>query len=185
MSGRSYHGSWWRCPIFDHSDVSSRPLEWAREAAEPSDKPAQLQALEVFGEHAADLLLAATAMGADHITAEEALQESFFAYYCVLKDGGVVHSARSWLLAEVRRSLLRRLPQSTGSGERLDLPDQIMARLEELLSPREVEVVRLRSRGLKYSEIADTLSIAIGTVGTLLGRALRKLHVRARLDRLR
>ncbi|MBL8231857.1 MAG: hypothetical protein JNL98_25390 [Bryobacterales bacterium] len=124
-------------------------------------------------------------MGADNITAEEVLQESFFAYYSVLNAGGVVDDPKGWLLADVRRNLLGRLPQSAVSGELLDLPDQVMMRLEEFLSPREAEVVRLRSRGLKYSEIADTLSIAMGTVGTLLGRALRKLHLRVRLDRLR
>jgi DNA-binding CsgD family transcriptional regulator len=49
------------------------------------------------------------------------------------------------------------------------------------LSPRELEVLRLLSDGMRSSEIADELGIAVPTVKCHLTRTYRKLGVRNRV----
>jgi DNA-binding NarL/FixJ family response regulator len=48
------------------------------------------------------------------------------------------------------------------------------------LSPREMDVLRLLARGSSYKEIADSLSIGMGTVNTHIHRIYQKLHVQSR-----
>ena len=50
----------------------------------------------------------------------------------------------------------------------------------KLLSPREAEVLRQCSRGLSNQEIADQLSITLGTTKGHLHKIFRKLNVRSR-----
>ena len=49
-----------------------------------------------------------------------------------------------------------------------------------VLTDREVELVRRLSRGLSNQEIADQLSITVGTTKGHLHRIFRKLSVRSR-----
>jgi DNA-binding NarL/FixJ family response regulator len=51
---------------------------------------------------------------------------------------------------------------------------------EDVLSPREWEVLKLLARGLAYKQIADSLGITISTVNTYIMRIYEKLHVRSR-----
>lgn len=48
------------------------------------------------------------------------------------------------------------------------------------LTPRDTEVLRLVGRGLSNVEIADALTISMGTVKTHMGNLLAKLHARDR-----
>jgi DNA-binding NarL/FixJ family response regulator len=48
------------------------------------------------------------------------------------------------------------------------------------LSPREQELLDLLARGYLYKEIADAMSISVGTVNTYIRRIYEKLHVRSR-----
>jgi DNA-binding NarL/FixJ family response regulator len=50
----------------------------------------------------------------------------------------------------------------------------------EELSPRETELLDLLARGYLYKEIADAMSITVGTVNTFIRRIYEKLHVRSR-----
>ena len=50
------------------------------------------------------------------------------------------------------------------------------------LSPRELEILRLLAKGLRYKEIADQLSINIGTVRTHVRHIYEKLHVTSRTE---
>jgi DNA-binding NarL/FixJ family response regulator len=52
----------------------------------------------------------------------------------------------------------------------------------EQLSERELEVLRLLSRGLYYKEIADKLNISFNTVHTLSRRIYEKLQVNSRKE---
>lgn len=52
----------------------------------------------------------------------------------------------------------------------------------ENLSPRELEILRLLAKGLRYKEIADQLSINIGTVRTHVRHIYEKLHVTSRTE---
>jgi DNA-binding NarL/FixJ family response regulator len=51
-----------------------------------------------------------------------------------------------------------------------------------LLTPRELEVLRLMSDGLSDREIAERLNVGWGTVRTHSQRVLQKLHVHKRWD---
>jgi len=48
------------------------------------------------------------------------------------------------------------------------------------LAPREQELLDLLARGYLYKEIADAMSISVGTVNTYIRRIYEKLHVRSR-----
>lgn len=52
----------------------------------------------------------------------------------------------------------------------------------ELLSPREVEVLRFLALGLAVKEIADRLSLSASTVHTHRARILHKLHLRSDVE---
>ena len=52
----------------------------------------------------------------------------------------------------------------------------------KLLTPREIEVLGLLSKGLLYKEIAQQLSIAIGTVKRHLHMIYEKLHVQNKTE---
>jgi len=55
----------------------------------------------------------------------------------------------------------------------------------KILTPREIEVVRLAAGGLRNKEIADKLTISEGTVKIHLHRSYEKLHVDSRMALLR
>jgi DNA-binding NarL/FixJ family response regulator len=50
------------------------------------------------------------------------------------------------------------------------------------LSVRELEILRLLAKGQRYKEIADQLSISIGTVRTHISNVYEKLHVHSRTE---
>ena len=50
------------------------------------------------------------------------------------------------------------------------------------LSVRELEILRLLAKGHRYKEIADQLSINIGTVRTHVNHVYEKLHVTSRME---
>jgi DNA-binding NarL/FixJ family response regulator len=52
----------------------------------------------------------------------------------------------------------------------------------ENLSARELEILRLLAKGHRYKEIADQLSINIGTVRTHISNVYEKLHVHSRTE---
>jgi DNA-binding NarL/FixJ family response regulator len=55
----------------------------------------------------------------------------------------------------------------------------------QLLTPRELEIVRLAASGLRNKAIADKLSICEGTVKMHLHRSYEKLQVDSRVALLR
>ena len=129
---------------------------------------------------------------------EDVVQESFLELHRQLLKGINIENPRAWTFAVVRRevsksrrSYLQREhlhdsldilefsprgqnpPISSGHGK------NELDRLLEHLTQREREVLLLRFEGLKYREIAQHLGISVGSVATLLTRALRKLQVQA------
>jgi DNA-binding NarL/FixJ family response regulator len=52
----------------------------------------------------------------------------------------------------------------------------------DTLSVRELEILRLLAKGHRYKEIADQLSINIGTVRTHVSNVYEKLHVHSRTE---
>jgi DNA-binding NarL/FixJ family response regulator len=86
-----------------------------------------------------------------------------------------VYGGEQWLeRRSIGYALEKMLRREAGSRE-----------VAKILTPREVEVVRLAARGLRNKEIADKLTISEGTVKIHLHRSYEKLHVDSRMALLR
>ena len=85
---------------------------------------------------------------------------------CVRK----VHAGERWL---ERHSVSRAM-------ERMVRRESELQRLSRLLTPRELEIVRLAAEGLRNKEIADRLTITEGTVKIHLHHIYEKLGVTGR-----
>ena len=57
-----------------------------------------------------------------------------------------------------------------------------LQRLSSLLTPRELEIVRLAGEGLRNKEIGERLTITEGTVKIHLHNIYRKLEVQSRVE---
>ncbi len=86
-----------------------------------------------------------------------------------------VHAGEQWL---EKRSV-------TAALEGLMRRERATAELNQLLTPRELTLVRMLAKGLRNREIAEQLHIGEGTVKTHLHNVYRKLGVDGRLDLMR
>jgi NarL family two-component system response regulator LiaR len=77
-----------------------------------------------------------------------------------------VHQGEPTMSPDVASKLMREIQRSS------DLPPT-----EEPLTEREVDVLRLVAQGLSNQEIAETLTIGVGTVRTHVSNILAKLHL--------
>jgi two-component system, NarL family, nitrate/nitrite response regulator NarL len=115
-----------------------------------------------------DQLVEATRLGVRGVLLKE--MAPHLLVQCVRK----VHAGETWVekrsLARAFEALLRR---ESGTRE-----------IGQLLTPREIEIVRLAVKGLPNSEIAERLSIAEGTIKTHLHHIYEKLKVASRLELL-
>jgi DNA-binding CsgD family transcriptional regulator len=67
-------------------------------------------------------------------------------------------------------------------GERLQERKSVESELENLLTPRELQIVRLVALRLDNQQIADKLSISVGTVKIHLHHVYDKLNLQGRHD---
>jgi RNA polymerase sigma-70 factor (ECF subfamily) len=102
---------------------------------------------------------------------------------------------RPWLFAVALNLVREDGRRSVRQGRRLQLlrneveasapqPDEVVERSEQtarvrtalsLISERDREALLLKAEGFNYDEIAETLGLARGAVGTTLARARRRL----------
>jgi DNA-binding NarL/FixJ family response regulator len=83
-----------------------------------------------------------------------------------------VHSGGSWLdKGSVSRVLSRLLEREEGAKE-----------VAQILTPREIEIVRMVARGLRNRAVAEQLTISEGTVKIHLHNIYQKLGVDGRLE---
>jgi len=94
----------------------------------------------------------------------------------LVRDDARMRTRRQRLLAE-------RYDRSDLASDPIDRPDEEMVRTEQIaaarraldqLSQRDRQMLLMREEGFRYSEIADVIGVAPGSVGTLLARALRR-----------
>jgi RNA polymerase sigma-70 factor (ECF subfamily) len=143
--------------------------------------------------YSAELLAYAACMAKSRDAARDALQEVFLRYFVERSYGRVVAYPRAWLYRVLRNYLLdlldtAALKREVGPELGADVPDphdgpeealrnsQMARRIEAVLSPRELECLRLRADGLSYDEAAEVLGVRPGTVSSLLTRVHKKLH---------
>ncbi len=126
----------------------------------------------------------------DRERAEEIAQEVFARAVTAMP-----RNPRPWLFA-VALNLIREEGRTTARRERrlvlyraeqpaaAEPPDVVLARAERIesvraalsdLSPRDREALLLKAEGFSYDEIAATVGLAPGAVGTTLARARKKL----------
>jgi RNA polymerase sigma-70 factor (ECF subfamily) len=82
-----------------------------------------------------------------------------------------------------QRLLVERYERSDLASDPAEVPDAAAVRSERIaaaraalaqLSERDRQMLLMREEGFRYSEIADVIGVAPGSVGTLLARALRR-----------
>lgn len=147
----------------------------------------------LYRDHATGLRQYAMAMSHRGDVAADALQEAFLRYFAERKYGRRIDNPRAWLY-RVLHNYLVSCAHAVAARREDPLLDtaEIPSRKQDLdatlyhaqaareiassLSARELDCLRLRSRGLSYDEIGDVLGIRPGTVSALLTRVHRKLR---------
>jgi RNA polymerase sigma-70 factor (ECF subfamily) len=143
--------------------------------------------------YAGALMRFASTFMPDEGACRDSVQEGFLRYFVERRYGRCIENPRAWLYQAVRNQMLDRLKSAAtwhevAVQEAEHLPakqrdPQVLAERKETareiaaaLSRRELECLRLRSEGLSYQEIGETLLISSGTVAALLGRVHVKLR---------
>jgi two-component system, NarL family, response regulator LiaR len=85
-----------------------------------------------------------------------------------------VHAGESVLHPTIARKVLNRFAPAVGTKPEQPPP--------EILSQRELEVLKFASRGLSNQEIADNLNLSLRTVQAHLGHIFNKLKVSSRTE---
>jgi len=134
-------------------------------------------------------------LGLSHDEAQDVVQDTFLSLHRHLSTGGAQDNLRGWVFRVAHNQARNR----QGSyhrrfGAPLDIetdamrddltPEHVVLEKEKLLrlneaiaslSDSERECLLLRSSGLRYREIGETLGIPTSTVGDTVERAIRKL----------
>jgi RNA polymerase sigma-70 factor, ECF subfamily len=125
--------------------------------------------------------------------ARDALQEAFLRYFLQRNCGGQVDLPRAWLYRVLRNYLIDQLDtasrkheipgsntdrfQSNGDDpETLMYQSQVADQIRTMLSDRELNCLLLRTEGLSYAEIAEVMTLKVGTVGAYLAHVQKKLQ---------
>ncbi len=137
-------------------------------------------------------------LGLDAETAAETVQESFLKLHLHLLSGGERSNLRAWLF-RVAHNLARNEQSSVRSSRTTFLDDmtasvnpiapavsaeeallasekkEMLGEAMKTLSSAQRNCLMLRSQGLKYREIAQTLNLSVSTVAEHVQRGLEKL----------
>jgi len=151
------------------------------------------EVVRLYEANSGGLFRYAFALARNREAAQDVVQEVFLRYFVERSAGREVERPRAWLFQVLRNLVLDGLKawsyrKSVGLGELDDRADarqdpeseyrvgEMSRRLWALLSPREMECVRLRAEGLRYEEIAGVLGLRTGTVGAMLARVQKKVR---------
>ena len=154
----------------------------------------EAEVVTLYREESSALLRHAQRLAGDRELAREAVQEAFLRYFAGRLEGKLAAAGRPWLFRVVRNYIYDRLrnfdhsaraqeaPEDAAPGETAVTPEtqyhlaETARRIRRLLTRREFECLSLRLQGMSYQETADALGVEIGTVASLLARALKKLR---------
>lgn len=152
----------------------------------------EAEMLELYEKHASALARMATGFCGNSEVARDAVQDSFVRYFELRRSGAAVHHAKAWLVRVLRNQLIDqrrkgRLQQEMSTSSMNELADpeavsvgeeaeveRLWTRLAGLVTPKELECLRMRAAGFTYAEIAEALSVQSGTVSVFLSRSREK-----------
>ncbi|MDB5079797.1 MAG: two component transcriptional regulator, LuxR family [Chloroflexi bacterium] len=156
------------------------------------------QAIEMARKLSPDVILMDILMPVmDGITAINILRQQLpeieiVALTSVLEDASIVNAIRAgaigYLLKDTKGDELRKAIKAAASGQ-VQLSPQAATRLlnemrqtetVDVLSPREIDVLRLIAQGQSNKEIAKTLSLGEKTIKTYVSTILTKLNMNSR-----
>jgi RNA polymerase sigma-70 factor (ECF subfamily) len=155
----------------------------------------QEQVTRAFEDAREDVYRYLLTLGLPAPQAQEAAQEVFLRLYVALENGGEIQNIRAWVFRvahnlgldlrakpdrhpidpEFERTLrdtARSVEMELIERERMDL----LTGAWKTLSPQQRQCLHLRSEGLRYREIAESLGISISTVREFVSRAVLKLQ---------
>lgn len=122
-------------------------------------------------------------------TAEEICQETFLRWFR-LSQPEEIERPRAWLHTVAARLAYNHL-RHRGLQRQLEIRDSVemiaaaspsdIARLEvedilERLAWRDQMLIKLRMAGMSYAEIGEAMDLAVGSVGTMLARAIKRFQ---------
>jgi len=153
----------------------------------PREDDLEREMLHLYDCYASRLQHYAAALARDDGIAQDAVQEAFLRYSLMIRAGRSISTPKAWLFRVLRNYLLDLLKASHSQNEvgMDEVPDaadaggdpeqqyasrELSRQILTSLTPRELECLRLRNEGLRYSEIAEVLCIRPGTVAALLSR---------------
>ena len=151
------------------------------------------EVLEAYREYAPGLFRYAVLIVHNRESAQDAVQEIFLRYFIVRGQDRDIQNVKAWLFRVLRNHLLDSLKSASSKNEiamehaqhSVDVAQdpeltyhhtELARRIWRVLSPRELECLRLRNEGFCYEEIAQILTVRTGTVGALLTRAQKKIR---------
>jgi RNA polymerase sigma-70 factor (ECF subfamily) len=153
----------------------------------------------LYEQYAAALLRFGWCQCGSQETAQEGLQETFLRFFVERTYGREILNPKAWLY-EVLRNYIRdrmsapsvrrevaaehmeRVPDRAYDPEVMVERDQMARQIAASLSERELECLRLRTEGMSYEEIGETMQIRSGTVGATLARVYNKIRKRDETD---
>jgi len=173
-------------------------VPWKIESVENGNSSSRVL-LDLYDREQTPLKRYVTALGVDPETARDIVQEGFLKLHEHLLAGGGQGNLRAWLYRVVHNSARNRQMsfgvRHTGSIDDLSPAANPVARDEspeervlgeeretrmrqamDKLSEAQRACVVLRTQGLKYREIAQTLDLSVSTVGENVQRGLERLR---------
>jgi RNA polymerase sigma-70 factor (ECF subfamily) len=164
---------------------------------EQSQSELEREVTALYAVHAAELYRFAYLILRPRDGADDAVHETFLRYFAERRCGGCIANPRAWLYRVLHNYLMDRLDRAERKLEvsaseaaeprdRAHDPEELVVRSQtarELaagMTGRELDCLRLRVEGFSYEEVASALGIRSGTVGALLTRVHKKLHLAAR-----
>jgi RNA polymerase sigma-70 factor (ECF subfamily) len=198
---RGKSGEWLRlaAPSADGTVLEQQGFSLNHSFAEQKDTLKQRDhIIALFDELQDPVFRYLTCLGFRPADADEIVQESFLRLCAQVRQGGRIESPRGWVFRVAHNVAMNRvrderhapeaLPEDWEEGTEKQQcapnPEEILLQKErmdrvhgaiERLPMLQKQCLFLRVEGLQYREIAETLNLAVTTVGECLRRAIGKL----------
>ncbi len=148
---------------------------------------------ELFVEHRESLMRYVRYRLSDFSMAEDIAQECFIRFFQARCQQEIIEQPKAWLFRVARNLVIdhgrTNKLELLGDDEWRIIEADLIAQDSEadyrlrvsslpwhLLTPIEMECLRLRAEGLKFREVAEVLNITISTVASYVARAVNKLR---------